>query len=467
MHDFARGERVRHPRHGPGTLEAKLVLGLARVRFDAEPSLLRTVERAELQPLDAPGSRAKAEAPALGRSARPAPHPLEPPLPHSRLARADAWQTLEALRLGVVPARGIAEYTVARERELGSISALLAAQRGARVIFGDYGTGKTHVLDVAEQLAREEGFATARITLDPREQGLHHPLRLYRHVAESLRTADSAVPGFEGLFERLVDSEEHYEPHGVSASRFFSPYLHALRHGNDADLGWLRDYVRGENVDAEPVNRTLERLRWRGPRVLRMSDYRTYGRMYVHLVGTLAAWCADAGARGLVLFFDEVERVDALARDDQQYAFEVLRHYAAVTMERADLAFDPEQLYKGGHEVHRAIPLRFRDDQPLCTVFALTPLPEILSAFREGVTRSSAYDLVLGGLERRVLPELVRRIGAVHARAYPEHELAEQARARICAEIERSFEEGHDSFRAAVRAAIFLLDAERRAGRGA
>lgn len=382
----------------------------------------------------------------------------------SSLEPADAWQTLEALRLGVVPARGVREYTVAREDELASIGELLERARGCRVIWGDYGTGKTHLLDAAQQLALEQGFATARLTLDPREQALHHPLRLYRHIAESIRTADRASSGFESLFERLADSPDHALWGGRRASRFFSPYLYALRHGDEEAIGWLRDYVRGDNLDAEDVNRVLKRLRWRGPRALRMPDFRTFGRMYVHLVGTLAAWCADAGSRGLVLLFDEVERVDALAKADQQYAFEVLRHYAAVTIDPADLAFDPEELYKGGHAVHREIPLRFQDDQPLTTIFALTPLEEIEEAF-SGVTATDRYDLRLASLQRGALPTLVDRIAAIHRVAYPHHELSAATRERMVAEIGDHLEEGHDSFRAAVRAAVFLLDADRH-GRG-
>lgn len=382
------------------------------------------------------------------------------PLPTTVLEPADAWQTLEALRLGVVPARGVREYTVAREKELASVQELLDQRHGCRVIWGDYGTGKTHLLDAAQQLALEQGFATARLTLDPREQALHHPLRLYRHIAESIRTSDRTSAGFETLFERLADSPDHSLWGGPQCSRFFSPYLYALRHGEEDCIGWLRDYVRGDNIDSYEVNKVLARMGWPGPRALRMPDFRTFGRMYVHLVGTLASWCADAGSKGLVLLFDEVERVDALAKNDQAYAFEVLRHYAAVTIEPEDLAFDPEELYKGGHAVHREIPLRFRDDQPLSTIFALTPLEEIEESFG-GVTASDRYDLRLASLRRSDLPPLITRIAAIFRQAYPDCEVAPEVRERIIEQVADHLEEGHDSFRSAVRAAVFLLDAER------
>ncbi len=451
-----RGKRVRHPVFGDGSIVANLILGRTRVAFDGGGGLPRTVGRDELEPLDgAPRPRGS-----VARSALAAPAPSAPPAPGPvSLDHAAAWQTLEALRLGVVPARGVRDYTVARRAELESLHALLRAGRGCRVVWGDYGAGKSHLLDAAQQLALEQGFAVVRLTLDPREHALHHPQRLYRSIMESVRTGDLVTPGYEHLFERLVDSDEHAQPDGARASRFFSPYLWALRYGDEEQIGWLRDYARGDNIYAEDVNAVLGRLRWTGRRVLRMSDYRTYGRMYVHLVGTLACWCADAGARGLVLLFDEVERVDTLGRDERHLAFEVLRHWAAVTMEPNDLAFDPEQLYKGGQVVHRAIPLRFAREQPLATVFALTPLEDVREEM-SAVTASDAYDLVLRPLDRGLLGELVARIAVLYEHAYGEP-VSDDAALRVLARVQGSFDEGHDSFRSAVRAAVFLLDGAR------
>ncbi len=463
-----RGDRVRHPEWGTGVVQRRLVPRGVRVLFHDSPHMPRRLKHSELELLvDEP----RAEMPVKHRSdGVPAGIPILDTIPERRttpapvvgtcLEQDDAWQTLEALRLGVVPARGIRDYTVAREPELSNIAALLREGSGCRVLWGDYGAGKTHMLEAAEQLALEQGFAVARITLDPSENALHHPLRLYRHIAESVRTLDQVTEGFESLFEKLEASPDHYRFDGAQASRFFSPYLHALRKGSAEDIGWLRDYVRGDNIGSEEVNRVLWRLSWFGERALRMPDFRTYGRMYVHLVGTLACWCEDAGARGLVLLFDEVERVEALRFEDQQYAFEVLRHYAAVTMDPEDLSFEPELLYKGGQQVHRKLPLLFRDSQPLISIFALTPLDEIREQF-ESLTSSTAYDVYLAPLEPSCLRELVKKIAALYERAYPGHEVASAARDFAHRRISEAHGGGHDSFRDAVRSTVFLLDADR------
>ena len=448
-----KGERVGHPAFGTGVVEAKLVSGRVRVVFESEPLLPRTVPVVELLAMEETphDQTSEPEASASGASS---------PSSAIDLAAADSWQTLEALRLGVVPARGVREYTVSRDAELASLDAVFEGGSGCRVIWGDYGTGKTHLLETAEQLALERNYAVARVTLDPREQALHHPIRLYRAITGSVRCLGQSTPGFEGLLDRLVDSDAHATPDGEQASRFFSPYLHALRSDDPEAIGWLRDYVRGDNVGSDEVNNELRKLGWKGRRVLRMSDFRTFGRMYVHLIGTLSCWIRDAGLRGLTVLFDEVERVDALSATDQVYAFQVLQHYAAVTMKASDLSFDPEQLYRGGQNVHREIPLRFREEQPLLTVFALTPLEEVETMFKE-VTTTGNYDIRLGPLGRNLLGKLTDRVSNLYDHAYANYSPSSDVQRKIFELVADRLDDGHDSFRAAIRSIVFLLDADR------
>lgn len=449
-----RGDRVVHPELGPGEFLVFTVEGRARVRFDRQPGLLRTVARTELRSL-APG---------------PSPGPTTavdpPPKPAAAEVEtvAEPWQIIEALRSGVVPARGIRDYTVGREQAIADLDGLLARGSGCRAVWGDYGHGKTHCLDLAEQAALDQGFATARVVLDCREQPLHQPLRLYRALLQRLQLPGLLGRGFEPLLARLVDSRKHYLHDGERASRFLSPYLHALRAGDEPALALLRDYVAGEDVEMSSVHRELDRIGWRGPRPLTMSDFRTYGRMFSLLFSTWACWARDAGMKGLVLLFDEVERVDASHADDHRYAIEVLKHFAVLTMERADLAFDPEQLYRGGHEVHRKLPLRFADDHPLVAVFALTPLAEIRKLWR-GVTQSRNYDLELAPLQQASLRPLVVRLAEVYRRAYPRFQLAGAALDVIADALSREFAASQDSWRSAVRVVVRCLDVLRLASR--
>ena len=492
MLSFRPGERVLHPEYGSGSVVKKRISGRALVRFDSETRLPVTVRRSDLieevtsaaesvgvdenvaNESDV-GSMKRATKKTTKKRAtkkttrrRNARRP-DDSAPSSAangtsvpIEKADAFQILEALRLGVVPHDGVEAFTIGRDVEIASIDTALRSGRGCRVMWGDYGTGKTHLLELAEQKARREGYATAAVTLDPNENALQHPLRLYRRIAETIQLPDRATGGLDAIFERLVDSPAHNFGYAEDGSRFFSPYLWMRQFGDEEMVGWFRDYVHGDNIDVPPLRAMLSSTGWRGPGPLKMSDYRTYGRMYVHLIGTLSCWAQDAGAKGLVLAFDEVERIDAADSTARHYALEVLKHYVSVTMRSDDLCFDPEEeLYRGGHSVHRDLPLEFRDDQPLVIFFALTPLTEIRSQFRE-LTESTAYDIEIRPLSPNDLPELIRRIGRLYQIVYPHFDV-DTCQATLHDECRAVVDEGA-GFRAAVRTAVDLFDRIRLTG---
>ena len=64
-----------------------------------------------------------------------------------------------------------------------------------------------------------------------------------------------------------------------------------------------------------------------------------------------------------------------------------------------------------------------------------------------------------------LLDELLDSIGAVYERAYPGYSVGKTTREHVGKEVRLSSSEGHDSFRDAVRAAVFLLDGDRMTAR--
>ncbi|MEZ6003391.1 MAG: DUF2791 family P-loop domain-containing protein [Planctomycetota bacterium] len=438
------------------------------MRLDGDPGLPWTLPLGELR-IERPEPEPQPVAPAL--PPRPAPvgvdlgdieigaWPLVTPAANGS-ERADLRQTVEAMRLGVVPAEHVREYTVGREATFASLEEILGVQGGLRVLWGDYGSGKTHMLDIAERIALEHGYLTSRIVLDPFEVPPSHPRRLYASIVERLRYPDDQGHGLEPLFERLVESDEHADPGGHFQSRFYSPYLFALRREDGELLDWMRDYVDGCNMDVADGNARLARLGWAGPRLLTMSDYRTYGRMYTHLLGTMATWAKDAGYRGLLLLFDEVEFVDSLSKQELGFAMEVLKHFAAVTVPREDLCFDPDALYKGGHKVHRELRLHFRSDQPLTVLFALTPLADIQQSFR-GIVDKDEWNIPLPPLRESDLGDLLRGVLGVYLRAYPDSGIVPDDRAEVLSVVRDAALDRGTSPRVLVRSLATALDAIR------
>ncbi len=417
------GQAVIHRVYGRGVVLGIRDRARVRVRFMRWPRLPLTVPEYQLD-YDGDGvsvgkSAGPSRRPSRAVSRFPARAAASPkPTPPGPGEVPDLRQAVEALRLGVVPRSYVGDYTVARERELADFEALLDGGRGLRLVWGDYGAGKTHLLDMYDRIALQRGFVTAWVTLNPRETPPSHPQRLFRAIVRSLRYPGGRGEGLEPLFLDLAESRDHVSPRGRRASRVFSPVLHAFRYPESEAFSWTQDYIEGYPMDVDYGSRALRRIGWRGPRPLALSDYRTYGRMYVHLVGTLATWASDAGFEGLVVLFDEVEYVEMTQGASRRLAEEVLQHYAAVTLPWKKLSFDPRRLYRGGRSVHRHLSLWFDEKQPLIVVMALTPLPEAQAVARRILLHRES-DLHLSVLTDRDFGELACRVTNLYARAYP------------------------------------------------
>jgi len=399
------GDVVVHRRYGRGTVQALIAGGRATVRFERAPSLPRTVPLIEL-------SNDGAVPP------KPRIAPVRLPEATARVDRetAELRQVIEALRLGTVPSFHLKEYTVGRQHQFRRVQEVLAQGQGMELVFGDYGAGKTHFLDLVEQEALSQQFVTSRVVLHPEETPLSHPQRLWQAIAASLRYPDQTQSGIVPLFERLRSSRAHSRPEGTRAHRFLSPALWAFCSDSADAWGWLQDYIEGYPMDGREVNRVLRSIGWRGPNALALSDFRTYGRVYAYVVGGLAGWAHDAGFRGLCLLFDEAEQVAGFDTRHRDLAEEVICHYAAAALPQQDLLFDPEHLYRGGHEVHRSLPLRFDEEQPLIVLLALTQEPTMTAMADQLI---AGHRIELTPLSPRDLKELVERLRTLYQRAYP------------------------------------------------
>ncbi len=451
---FAPGDRVLHPQYGFGTV---MLLRNARhllVRFDRHRLLPRTVPLDELIPAEEAPVTEKAVVPA-GRTEEQA--GARAAAGERAALLAQLRQTIEALRLGVVPAHFVGDYTVGRGPEIERIRELLEAAPGLLLIWGEYGAGKTHMLDLAEQQALAVNYVTGRVVLDPVEVSPSHPQRLYTRIVRSLRYPGQIGQGFEPLLEALDGSIEHLEQDRPRFNRFLSPALFARHRGDHDLLAWTIAYLEGHAVDPHPLERALHARGYRGPRLLALSDFRTYGRVYVHILGTLAAWLKDAGFRGLLVLLDEVERIDALDAEHRRFALEVLKHQAAATLPAKDLAFAEDDLYRGGHEVHRRLSLRYRPDQPLVVLMTLTPLRETIAAVHR-VLASHVHEISLSPLGPRELGELVERVIALYRRAYPEFRLRPFELEPVRRALARQAARGEDQPREVVRRVVASLD---------
>lgn len=371
------------------------------------------------------------------------------------LGRATAWQCLEALRLGVVPSQGTVHYTVGRDKPLSRFKDILGRGRGFHAVFGEYGEGKTHLLDAFEGLARGEDFAVSRLSVDPRETAVQNPARIWSALAARLEFRGDV--GLQAFLEKLCNSDAHALPDGDRFDPLLSPCLFALRSDDPPCIELAMAHVLAERVSLEEYRIQLWKAHWDGPPPIHLPDFRTLGGVYVRMLGTIASWARDLDGRGLVVMLDEVERTEALSSENFAWAMEFLRHLAKATLSDEELAFRPETLYAGGTQRHREVPLRFEEDQPLVVVTAMTPLESTLTSYRK-ITERSEHATHLAPLGDEVVRDLVAGIAVLYRAAYPDFLFESSHLDAVANDVLKDRSSGTSSFRRTVRHAVAHFD---------
>lgn len=476
------GARVKHPYLGPGSvLEVQRGGRVVRVCFDNKPAVAWLVVASELEKASEPvGMQAVMVALAQGRyapqprlkrkvvAATLLPEDLETPIhiPHD-LSEAQALHAVEALRLGVVPRHLIETYTVGRSIEMEKVRDDLEETKtgGAfRVVMGDYGTGKTHHLEWVEELALSRNFLTARVTLDAREVPPSMPKRLYRAIVRSLRyphRPGDEQGGLAPLFDKILAdpalTEDLLAADGPSYHKYLSPALSYYRDlcnaafaneldglSNGADRGLvetLLDWIEGHpTVSNVVLDQRLKREGKKYHRLYALMDYCPWSHIYAYMLGGVSVWAKRAGYEGLVILLDEAEFYSLLHGGHAYYAAVLFSYYAAASLGTARVKINVDDLPRGGHPVHRAIPATYAESQHLYVTFAITPESSGVSVLKGLVSESALLEL--SQLTSADYRELCGRVWGLYHRAYPEWTPGETRLARLGDALYRAVEWG-------------------------
>ncbi len=313
-------------------------------------------------------------------------------------------QTLEALRLGVVPRISPEALTVAREQELAMVEQDLVETPkvgSARVFLGDYGTGKTHLLELIEHLALSRNFLCSRIVLDEEEVPPSHPQRVYRALCRGLRYPEGGQ-GLAPLLDRIVPHERWLRPGSSSYHHYLSPVLQYWKALEPEDplrdelQDWIEGHPSASSKELEPELRRRTRLR--GLRLFALKDYRPWAHLYSYLIGGLAHLAQQAGYEGLVLLFDEAEFYGLLNSTSREFADLVFGYYATAALGEERSHFDLSRAKRGGQLIHRSFPPLYQRRQPLYCVFAMTEDPAGVGALRRIVGEDRLQRLTPLGL---------------------------------------------------------------------
>lgn len=351
------GEAVEHPQYGRGRVVALYRNGTEwMVRFDSGLRFRRP--RHEFN-----GQTAHGLAPAA-----PLPTPAMPPMPQTQF---EARQLLEALRVGIAPAQHLQELTIGLAKERANLRGALSEaheQGGAvRAVIGDYGFGKSHLVELAAQEALQRNFLVATTSLDLVELPAHRAIDIYASLMERLRYPDTDERGLGPLLETSA-THGHLSKLQAVAAVAADPLAAALEVINNTSSSrqrqtWTRWLMGGRREKG--MHKALPRG-YKFP-----SIYRTGAnvRQIAYLLGGISVLAQLAGYSGLALLLDEAESYALLRTRQRPKADLVFRALTAAASpapeSRADAAELPQHRY-------RDYPLHYGGRQSLFFLFTVT-----------------------------------------------------------------------------------------------
>lgn len=220
--------------------------------------------------------------------------------------RYESRVIIEALRLGGVPHDLVEQFTAGRDKELKRIQEWLESNDGCLLIDGDYGVGKSHILELTASHALHDGWAVARVEMDPQETPFHKPKQLYRKIVGSLEYySDGRIHDFRDLLTSVVESPYSSNVPVLETHPYFATFVQNWR--TDAGNEDLWSWIRGDGG--------LTRVFF--PRLL---DYQSAANIYCNLLSGLG-WIAEKilDLKGLLILIDEAECIDKSFYSAYQY----------------------------------------------------------------------------------------------------------------------------------------------------
>src|ERR1017187_2117830 len=124
------------------------------------------------------------------------------------VSRQRRRETIDALRAGTVPKRGLDLLAVGMDRFALAVDSELDSVRSGsgvlKAVRGEYGSGKTFFARWLQERAKRAGFAVAEVQISETETPLHRLETVYRRLMERLSTSDKEQAAFRSIVDAWV-----------------------------------------------------------------------------------------------------------------------------------------------------------------------------------------------------------------------------------------------------------------------
>lgn len=209
-----------------------------------------------------------------------------------------ARKMIEAFKLGIVPHDEVRNFTFGRDKEIEKFEEGFRRfeKTGSSVmtIEGEYGAGKTHFLDYMYFTALEQGYAVAKVALDPIDVTPYKCKNVYREIVKSFAAGDKNFRSF--LTECASTTNQLQDkPH-----KFLTPILKTIRETTPDDTVWK--WIEGDYLPRWYQNKLLEVRR-----LPLLPDFSTSADNYCYILSGIGYLTKKIGLKGFVILIDEAE----------------------------------------------------------------------------------------------------------------------------------------------------------------
>lgn len=447
--DIQQKRRVVHPQLGPGELRKTFMGGYEwEVAFDSG-------RRFRL-----PAREFTAES--VSAWAAPAAAPAAPRAAVLETDQFRARQTLEALRLGIVPVQDVETLTIGLEAERVSLDRALARskERGgdAMAVIGDYGFGKSHFVELAARRALRENCLVASASLDLVEVPPGKANEIYGALVRGLRYPDSDERGLAPLLRRAAATPGLAEQLAARSPREAKddPLVAAVAALADCPsqvafddiVLWLSGLLRAPSADMKSCLKKPPKLFLTGE----------VARQYSYLLTAISVLATMLGYGGLAVLIDESEHYSLLRATQRGRADAFFKAVIYAALGQAGSRVDPKTIpYHGRAEYE----LSFASAPHLFFLFALTE-SENRMPVDSWLAPSQILRLDDRFIERDVL-EFFKTLLRYHSIAYgyaypPPRERYEEVARSVPGLLSRALAQHRVNLREVIRLAVVSCD---------
>lgn len=282
-----------------------------------------------------------------------------------------ARQTLEALRLGIVPVQDVETLTIGLEAERVSLERALVRSRerggDAIAVIGDYGFGKSHFIEIAARRALREDMIVASASLDLVETPPSKPFEIYRALVRSLRYPDTDETGLRPLIRKALAHPGVVSEYVARSAREkpcpFVATLQALSDCNSqTSFDAIIEWISGDGKLNADVRACLKRP----PTLYRLGEV---ARQYSYMLTAISVLATMVGYSGMAVLIDESEHYSLLRGNQRDRTDAFFKSLIYAALGTANSRFDPKTI---PDHPRTEYDITFANNPRLFFLFALT-----------------------------------------------------------------------------------------------